>query len=135
MKKPRYIEFLLAGMVAAALVGCGAGDQRPESLEDRAQARWDAMVAGEFEEAWSYYTPGYRETTPAADFAQDMRRRPVRWTGAEILVSDCEGDRCEVTARVSYRVPSAPEGISDMEPERHVRETWIRTRDQWWYAP
>lgn len=135
MNKPIHLHYLLATVAAVILAGCGPGERQPETVEERAQARWEAMAAGDFEEAWNYYSPGYRDTTPVEAFAEDMRRRPVRWTGAEVLGAECDGDRCKVSARVSYRIPSGPTGIEDMEPSRHVNETWIRTRDQWWYAP
>lgn len=131
----RAFLLILAPLFAVLLVACQSAEEAPQTAEERAQARWDHMIEREFQEAWVYYTPGYRETTDAEEFEKLMRKRPVRWQEATVLGAACDGDRCEVVVEVSYRVPSAPAGMSSVEPTRELTETWIRTRDQWWYSP
>ncbi len=130
---------IFLALVSAALLssGCQPGEDassQPQSLEERAQARWDHMIARDFAEAWAYYTPGYRQTTSAEEFAATVRGRPVRWEEATVVAHNCEGDRCEVLVEVSYRVPQAPSGLSDARGRRDLTETWIRTQEQWWYS-
>ncbi|RFF26531.1 MULTISPECIES: hypothetical protein [unclassified Wenzhouxiangella] len=130
---------IFLALVSAALLlsGCQSGEDtssQPQSVEERAQARWDHMIAREFAEAWSYYTPGFRETTSAEEFATTVRKRPVRWEDATVVARDCEGDRCEVVVEVSYSVPQAPAGLNNVRGKRELTETWIRTQEQWWYS-
>jgi len=57
----KALNFLMMIGMIALLAACS--DPRPaaEVVEERAQARWEAMVARDFQTAWEYYTPGYRE--------------------------------------------------------------------------
>jgi len=128
----------LASLAAAlALVaGCASTPSTPQqTLEERAQARWDHLVAGEAELALEYYTPGFRDITSAVDYTIWVRNRPVRWTGAEVKDSSCESeDRCTVVVNVAYRVPGGPPGINAMRMARDIEETWIRIDDDWFYV-
>lgn len=122
------ISTIFLALVSAALLlsGCQSGEDassQPQSVEERAQARWDYLIAREFAEAWAFYTPGYRQTTSAEEFAATMRKRPVRWEEATVVAHNCEGDRCEVAVEVSYRVPQAPAGLNNARGQRELTET------------
>lgn len=127
---------LIAG--AAVLAACTPAEPPRDVTEivaERAQARWDAVIAGEHESAYAYYTPGYREQTSAIDYTIEMRGRPVQWMDADVGEVACEDDRCTVVTEVEYRVPSAPAQLSGMGSRRPVEETWIRIDGNWWFVP
>lgn len=137
MKSKRTIVSVLA-LAAAAVLASGCLEPAPEPSEavtERAQQRWDALVARDFSAAWVLYSPGFRETNPEGDFTWEMSRRPVRWEDARVAAADCDGDRCTASVRVRYHVPAAPAGLNTLRNEREVEETWIRVDDQWWYVP
>lgn len=118
------------------LAGCAGTGQAPtETVRERAQERWDLLIERNAGAAWEYYTPGYRETMDRRDFAYEIARRPVRWLKAEVLTVECETERCKVRTMVSYDVPSARSGMGNMQTSRVVEETWIRTKNRWWYVP
>ncbi|NKI35080.1 hypothetical protein HFP89_07865 [Wenzhouxiangella sp. XN79A] len=134
---------LIAGL---SLVGCSPSDppsepaaeaapSTDEAVLQRAQGRWNALISGDHETAYGYYTPGFREQMPLVDFTIDMRSRPVQWVAAEALSSSCDGDRCVVEIDLEYRVPSAPAQMSGMGNRRPIEETWIRIDDTWWFMP
>jgi hypothetical protein len=126
---------LSALAVVALLIGCATAPDIPEqTVEERAQARWDHLVARQFGQAWAYYSPGFRATTSAEDFTFDMVRRQVRWTAAEVLSSECQGDRCQVFYRVEYKPATGPTHFRDMALNRTQEESWIRSEGQWWYV-
>lgn len=126
---------LSALAVVALLAGCAtAPDVAEQTVEERAQARWDHLVARQFGQAWEYYSPGFRATTTAEDYTFDMVRRQVRWTAAEVLGSECEEDRCQVTYRVEYRPVTGPSHFRGMDLSRTQEESWIRSDGQWWYV-
>lgn len=146
-------SLLPGGLLAAAslalvlvLSGCaGTGTGTPTSaatapvpeqtVEERAQARWDHIVARDFAAAWAFYTPGYRLITPQPEFIAMMAGRPVVWEAAEVRSSECaQPDRCTVTSLVAYRVPNAPTGINQMTVERELREEWLYVEGQWWFV-
>ncbi|MGK7295440.1 MAG: hypothetical protein ACNS61_06360 [Candidatus Wenzhouxiangella sp. M2_3B_020] len=126
----------LAAVAATVLVACG-GESRPpeEAVPERAQARWDAIVEGDYETAWSYYTPGYRERVSAGEFAADMGGRPFEYQGAEIGPVDCTQERCELRVAVSFEIPAAPNQLSGFQSRQGVDEIWLFIDGQWWYSP
>ncbi len=120
---------------AATLMACAATEPVPEqTVEERAQERWDLLIANDQIAAWEYHSPGYREMTSAQDFAQEVRRRPVRYTDARVKSADCEEDRCTVTTAITYRVPGGPTGINQMRMTRDIDEQWLRLDGQWWFS-
>jgi hypothetical protein len=130
----RLLGVSLAAMLLAACAGTGGPVPAEISVEERAQQRWDYLVAREFESAWTLYTPGFRQTTSADDYRRDRARRPVRWLTGQVQDAVCEDDRCQVTVVVTYQAPTAPAGQRRIRMTRNIEETWIRLDGQWWFA-
>jgi hypothetical protein len=130
---PRLGRWTIVGCVVLLVAACSP--QGPQqTLEERAQARWDLLLERDFEGAWAYMTPGFRETTPAFDYAVDAARRPVRWLSAAVSGKECEEDVCKISVLVEYRAPGAPSGMSEIQLSRTIEETWIRLDGQWWFV-
>lgn len=127
---------ILAVLAAILLAACADNRPAEEIVAERAQARWDALVARDFAAAYEYYTPGYRETTTAEAFSAEMSIRSVKWTAAEVFGIECEADapRCEVRTRLKYSAPGAIPGVGSIESSSGVRETWIQIGRKWWYS-
>jgi hypothetical protein len=144
MKHP--ITTAIAVPLILLLAACQSGEQGgeegreeggapPETVEERAQSRWDAMVAGEFDDVWSFETPGFRDQVEQTAFAQDMKRRPVDWVAARVVGSSCEEtDKCRVTAEITYRAQVPGQRSEKMEMTRDLDEDWIRLEGQWWHV-
>lgn len=116
------------------LAGCQPASE-PVPAHERAQARWDHLIADEYARAWEYFTPGYRETSPVEQYVASIQQRPVKWEKAEVVASDCVESRCEVVVDVTYSIPRATAGLEQVRPTRPVRETWIFSQGQWWFTP
>ncbi len=126
---------LFLALVFMALMLAACQPQEPsETVEDRAQARWDLLLERDFEAAWEYMTPGYRETTNRYDYARDMAGRPLRWLSAEVVAKDCQEDLCKISILVGYRAVGAPAGMGQMRLSREIEETWIRLDGAWWFV-
>ena len=134
MKMNKISALVLAGAILA-LAGCGGPPPSAEEIvSERVAERWALLLERDFEHAWDYYTPGFRQMNPRFDFGRDMAARPVRWLAAELESLECEGDRCDVAVRVTYRAPAAPGPLSRIEMDRVIDEVWIRVDDNWWFA-
>lgn len=120
--------------LALGLVACQPASE-PEPADERAKARWEHLIAGDYAKAWEYFTPGYRETAPVQQYVASIQRRPVQWQKAEVVSSSCEDVRCEVVVNVTYSLPRASAGLDTVKPTRPVRETWILSEGSWWYTP
>ena len=55
-------------------------DRASEVFPQRAEARWEALLAGDLETAYSYLSPGYRSTLSVVDWGVSQRMRRVKWT-------------------------------------------------------
>lgn len=129
---------MLAALAAVFMAGCastGGGSGGTSALVERAEARWDAVLGGDFERAYQYYSPGYRSSHTRGDFEVTMRLRKVQYREAEYAEHACEGDRCDLKFNVKYRIASPVPGLDKWEGNTIIDETWIRTGDEWWYLP
>jgi hypothetical protein len=124
---------LLAG--AALLLAACATTPKTDPVVERAQARWSALLAGDLETAYTYFSPGYRSTTSLIDYGVTMRTRPVKWTSAAYKGHSCEGSRCIVRFDIGFQVPRPVPGMKVWNGKDVVEDTWVQTEGQWWYLP
>ena len=138
--------FGVAGLAAALLAGC-ASQAVPEATQgamaapaataeqqvmERAQARWDAARAGEFEKSFSFTSPSYRAVT-------DIKLYRNETAGSQSLVSakvigvKCDSEtNCAAKIRIEYHEPLT---ISKPKPaiiQNHYDEPWIKEDGAWW---
>ena len=125
---------LLLACSALLLAACAAAP-KTDPVVERAQARWNALVAGDLETAYSYFSPGYRSTTSLVDYGVTLRKRPVKWTSAAYKDHSCEENRCIVRFDIGFRVPRPVPGLNVWNGNSVVEDTWVRTDGQWWYLP
>jgi len=116
------------GVVVLAVVigGCAVTPSAPEeAVKQRAQARWDAMVKGDFNAAYGYLSPGSRSVITASDFASSLRAG--FWKSAVVEKVECgSAQSCEVSATIEYE-------YLGRRTKTPLRETWIREGSEWWY--
>ena len=130
---PQRIAARLTYAFTAATLAVGCASLSPakpeEVVQQRAQARWQAMIAGEWDKAYSYMTPSFRAVV-------DQKRYPSRfggsvsWLAAEVVNVTCEEQRCTVRMKVTFRpvVGMRPGGVASTGFD----ETWIFEDGQWW---
>jgi len=131
-KSFRCVVYLLLAMLASA---CATTQPAKTDIKQRAQARWDALLAGDYDTAYGFYTPGYRSSHTRADFEIAMRVRRIEWSSAEVQESSCEADVCTVVTRVGYQVKRAVPGVPVWNSKKNLLEKWIRTEGEWWFFP
>lgn len=128
---------LLAAMFSIGLLAACAstGDAKKHPVEERAQMRWDALLAGDFDTAYGLHSPGFRSANSRVDFEISQRSRKVGVTVAKVTGSDCKGDACTVSTAVQYRVGSPVPGVSNWESSSQLEERWVKTEGKWWFVP
>lgn len=129
-----FLKSLLVVMVSI-LAGCAGsvgGVVAPKSVPSdeeqvkaRAEARWVAMMAKDFEKAYSFLSPGSKAVHSQQLFRGKIR--PLDWRSAKAVNAICEADVC----RVSISLMLVDERLGG-EVTTILEETWLRDSGQWW---
>lgn len=122
-------------LAAATLVGCASTATTPatppeQAVSERAQQRWDRLVAKDFDKAYTYLTPSYRGLKTPAQYANTFSNG-ASWQSAKVDKVTCESaERC--TAAVKIEVVVLARGFT--KPlESTLYETWLLDEGQWWF--
>lgn len=125
----------IGALAASALLlqgcqGLGLVEQVPpeELVTQRAQARWDALIAGEWEKAYAFNTPAYRESVDLFTFRSRNGAPPAKLKGAKAVGAKCDESSCDVTMQVSFE-PLQP-GFPELTTEHSER--WVQSEGKWW---
>lgn len=128
---------LVSASVLAACVSIPespASGVAPASLEQRAVERWELMIGGDYNAAYQYATPGYRQAYSAQDFLEKVYRAPIKWQSAEFMDMDCPQEGlCDVTMRVHYSI-NMP-GAGSVGSMTTVEESWLLIDGVWYFLP
>jgi len=126
VRRPWWLLILPLIFSACAVFGPKTPE---EAVRQRAQARWDALLAGQWSKAYSYMAPSYRALIPENRYSNQFGGGAA-WVGAEVTKVTCADDRCTVRMKVDYRLIAG--GRSGEVADTYFDETWIREEGQWW---
>ena len=108
----------------------------PEDIiKERAQARWDALLARDYASAYEYYSPGYRSTASVVDFEISIRMRRIGYTSATYVEQSCDENTCTVVFNVGYRVGTPVPGVGVWNGYQVINDQWVNTGGEWWFLP
>ncbi|WP_418647476.1 hypothetical protein ACNQFN_21105 [Thauera butanivorans] len=114
-----------------ALGGCAALDSRtPEQIvAERAAARWEAIIANDWQAAYEYATPGYRAANKLEAYQGRLQSAVIRRQGIEVSGVECpQADSCTATLLLAYQ-PLQP-GFPSMKTR--MTERWILEEGRWY---
>lgn len=126
------VIILLLASACASLRG-------PSSLEDRAQARWDALIESDWETAYNYLSPGARSALSQEAYAKVLEARTIRWVAAQVSVPESctpETQACTVPVEISYTVNRGVPGLRrQITLTKADSESWIYSDRAWYFVP
>jgi predicted small secreted protein len=126
---------LLAVLVATSLAGCasmsgGGKDLGPEAkkalVSERINARWNALIKGDLDQAYTYMSAGSQEAMPLKVYKAKIK--PGMWRSVQIDGMDCEAEICEVKMTLTYD-HQRMKGV-----QTPFKETWILEKGNAWYV-
>lgn len=121
--------------ILLALAGCAAMQpQTPEQVvQERAQARWKALINGDFEKAWTYADAKTRQQVLQKNYKQRFGAAGA-WIEAKVLRVKCQSESCLATVKLTTRniAPNFARSIPQITTA--FEEEWTREEGQWWYA-
>lgn len=116
-------------LILGGCAGMGANSSPEQIVAERAAARWNAIIANQWQQAYEYATPGYRAATSVEVFQGSTINAAIRREAAEVARVDCpQADNCTATVRLSYQ-PVMP-GYPRMSTE--FSERWILEDGKWY---
>lgn len=120
---------LLGLLVATSfLAGCAALGSKPEDVvKRRAEERWSALIAGQYEKAYDYLAPSSRKILVREQY-RHLFGSAARWEKAEVVDVRCERDTCKTRVRLTVQIMAR--GAPKASPE--VTEDWLLDEGQWW---
>lgn len=130
----KLVKVLGASWLAVFVAGCAQFPvASPEvQVQARAQASWKARLAGNFEEAYQFTEPSFRQEVSYEQYRNSFGGA-TRWVGADIVSVTCDQQKCLV--KMSIVVPSpVPHQFSGNITTR-VDESWVFADGQWWVVP
>jgi hypothetical protein len=125
---------LLAVLALSTLVtGCAGlsniGKTPEEIIATRADARWKAIIAGDWKSAYQYTTPAYRETITQAHYQGYIGSAVIR-KAVEVKGVKCEeATACDATLHMTY-TPVMMRRIGDITTV--VTERWVDIDGEWY---
>lgn len=120
-------------LVVAGCAGVPAAPARALTTEDkqklvaqRVNERWETLIKGDVESAYTFLSPGSRATTTLE--AYKTKVKPGMWTKAKVESVSCQDDVCKATLTITYDAKRM-KGI-----ETQLAESWIIENGTAWYV-
>jgi len=128
---------LFGGMICCLLLlsGCATSVSKESQIEERATARWDALLSGDVVTAYEYLSPGYRSSVSLNQYQRSMLLRQVGWTNASYKGSECTEVSCKVKISLNYVVRGAIPGVKEFKGTQNVAESWVSVDGVWYLVP
>ena len=124
----------LSAVLAAGLLlsACASTPKTPEEqVSVRAKQRWDALIKRDFNTAYTYAQPAYRELVKPESYKARFGTAFV-WKEAEVHSAKCEPELCTVKIKLVVTTP-IPTSTKTMDITSYLDEVWIRDQGQWWF--
>jgi len=96
------------------------------AVTERSNARWQAMIKGDFQTAYGMMTDASRKSVTLEGFRG--RSRSVVFKDAKVQKVSCEAESCKVDVFVTYDHPKL-KGVGFP-----ATETWVIERGMFWYV-
>ena len=133
----RGIERAVVAAVVIFVAGCAATggnltkdtpvESKQAVVRERAEARWQAIIKGDYPAAYAYFSPGSREVASLGTFEARMKGI-VKYTGIKIDTVSCEVAACKVKLWLTYD-HRVMKGVTTP-----AEEAWIIDGGQAWYV-
>ena len=127
----------LAGCTDKPEEAQGLGAEQVQQLENRVEERWQARIAHDWDAAWEYSSPAYREVFPKHLYVKKFSYT-ANWelTGVEVTNYDPSAAVASVVVRVMSKptklTSAAARAVGAMP--RELREMWIFVDGEWWFS-
>lgn len=117
------------------LSACATSVSTESQIEQRATARWEALLSDDLAGAYEYLSPGYRSSVSSIQYQRSVMLQQVKWTSAKYLESTCEETTCSVKILVGFTVYGALPGVKSFDGTKDIEESWVLISGNWYLVP
>ena len=130
-------DVVLLTLCAASLLFSACATTKPTSevIEQRAVARWDALLSEDVEAAYAYLSPGYRSSVSYNHYYRSFLLNQVNWTGAKYIDSVCEETTYNVKILLDFTTYGTLPGVKSLDSKQVIEESWVLVDDTWYLVP
>ncbi len=131
-------RFLLLVFVMLQVTGCANNAKQEVSAESivktRAAERWQALIDGRLETAYTYESPEYREVYGYKQFTRKINGVGL-WSKADVEDVSCKKDKCVATMRI-YVTIRLGRGFGVTKANSLLEEQWIQdaVSGEWYHV-
>lgn len=138
VKKGRNIMMkkVLAAALFVGLTGCASLQTQTDeqAVMSRAEKRMTALQALNFEEAYTYMSPGYRAKKSLDRFKSEFAGSS-NIVAFEVLGAECSDNSCVVDVSRDQKISVYIPGMDRDKPINSVtRQIWVKAGGEWGYV-
>jgi hypothetical protein len=127
----RYVRATSVALVSAILfAGCAVlpTEKSEAAVSVRALGYWNAMITHDWEKAYSYATPAYRQAIDLYGFRK-KNDGFIKHKAAEVFSVTCdEPEVCKVKMKLRFAIElDKPDELATV-----IEERWVRESGQWY---
>ena len=97
--------------------------------------RWDALIAGKYEDAYQMLSPGMKNIITPHAYAVKVSGRTVQWKKVEVVSATCDDAACAVRIKLSYLYYGSVKTMLGKQMDAYLNENWIKKEGGWWFVP
>lgn len=118
------------------LAGC---KEDARALEKKAVARWQAVIDKDFEKAYDYFSPGYKQIEDLDVYRLRIMKAQIKiqWTDVEFDKLSCDSEVvCDVHLKVTYDYSFPQKNMGELKQVKTpLKEKWLKNNGVWSYVP
>jgi hypothetical protein len=128
-------SLLFLSITTLLLSACATTMPPEEIVEERAMARWEALLSDDMAGAYEYLSPGYRSSVSLMAYQRYLLLKKVTWNEAQYIESDCIETTCKVKISIKYTIFGAVPGLKSFDSTQTIDESWVLADGNWYLVP
>lgn len=130
------LKLTIIGSMLFLLAGCNT-KETVDDIDKKAIDRWQSLMSGDYEKAYSFLAPSYRQLENLSSFSNRMNTAQlhITWNEVNFKNKQCEPEVCEVNIDMTYTYKFPKRSMGESKATTQVKESWIKSNDKWYYLP
>lgn len=131
----RDVLLLVLSAATIWLSACMTTAPTSAVIEQRATARWEAVLSDDIDVAYEFLSPGYRSSVSLKQYHRSLLLKQINWTAAKYVESDCGETACNVKILLDFTIYGAVPGAPTFDSKQTIEESWVLVNGSWYLVP